>query len=94
MYVYIQCVEREIVEPQFFPTLELAHTEMLGDFKAMLEHDHVESIEEAYGKPLDRITNIDEDDCGLGETYAWANNCGLSHNNWDAKIYSINTPPV
>lgn len=89
VYVYTQCVEREITEPMFFPTLEQARAEMISDFKAMLETDRVADIETTYKKPIDQLDNIEEDDCGMNEVSAWANDCGLGHYHWDAKIHAM-----
>lgn len=78
----IQCVERDMNEPQFFETHEQAHDVMCSQLADVMGID-VEEVKTAYEENEDY-----EDGVGVTTNMAWAERFG---NCYDWKIFNLAT---
>lgn len=93
IYLYMQVYDREICTPDFFTTYEAAYAEMVNDFCEAIGEDAVDELTENYGfRKENTKQDIQTDDCQISSTFAWANDCGINHENWDAKITELPFP--
>ena len=89
-YIYINAADREIFPPQKFNTLAEAQAEMRKDFLNAIGEDAVkETLEnENIDLTADYYTC---DNFEISETAAWANDAFRNHENWDGKIFEMQT---
>lgn len=84
-YQVVCCVEREMSIIGIFPSMEEAKNAVLNDMANVLECS-VAAIKAADGG---EDVDIPCEELGIGESSAWANNVGLSHANYDWKIFQL-----
>lgn len=80
-FILISCVEREINEPNFFPSLSKAKEQMLKEFKKTL------GFEENHIFTQDELEELECDNAGFNEDSAWCEDS--NHDNCDWKIFKI-----
>ena len=87
-YFYLVCCDRELYQPMIFNSLDAARDEMLKDLNNIIEerYDDLKNHSKTKYDDNDRIIYAETDEEGISELSAWANNCGLSHCDWDASI--------
>lgn len=84
-YQVVCCVEREMFIIGIFPSMEEAKNAVLNDMANVLECSVADIKAADGGEDVD----IPCEELGIGESSAWANNVGLSHANYDWKIFQL-----
>ena len=87
-YIYLQCTERELNDPQIFENIEAARTAMRKDFLEIIGEDTVEIVKDEENINLkDSETYYDDTEFGIQKYDSWVSNTHFG--NWDSKICEI-----
>ena len=99
MYLYVDCLEREINVPQVFKDLDSVKSQLFWDFLDATDIDDDKVIdyvkhgrfEEAYTWLADNDMIDDENDINLDDNNLSAYCETRNHDNWDAKVFKLET---
>ena len=92
-YIYTQCRDRELSEPEIFDDFDSAAAAIRKDFLAAIGEDTVkEMLETEHMNLTDKNTYFTMDSkFGIDVTKAWVNDAfGPNHSDWDGAIFEIN----
>ena len=99
MYLYCETVEREILTPRAFKTVNEVKKQLFEDFMECTGIDDNEltilinqgKFEEAYRWLIDNDMVDDENDINLDNNNLSAYCEARNHDNWDARVFKLET---
>ena len=99
MYLYCETVEREILTPRLFKTVNEVKKQLFEDFMECTGIDDNEltilinqgKFEEAYRWLIDNDMVDDENDINLDNNNLSAYCETRNHDNWDARVFKLET---
>ena len=99
MYLYVECVEREILTPKAFKTINEVKKQLFEDFMECTGIDDNKLIslinrgkfKEAYAYLENNDLIDDENDINLDDNNLSAYCETRNHDNWDARVFKLET---
>lgn len=99
MYLYCESVEREILTPKTFKTVNEVKKQLFEDFIECRGIDDIalnclinwDKFEEAYKWLIDNDLIDDENDINLDDNNLSAYCETRNHDNWDARVFKLET---
>ena len=88
-YIYLQCTERELNDPQIFESIEAARMAMRKDFLEIIGEDTVEIVKDEENIDLkdSETYYVNDTEFGIQKYDSWVSNTNFG--NWDSKICEI-----